>query len=834
MEGGKLSMANTLFNYDELSNLSEQERKLALEILKEYSQKGCSEQFNKILYEDYEEIPVDIETFLYEPKYLGRGLVNSEGKMTVFPYWIKTLKKLFPDPLQPSAYNTLALSGAIGIGKSFVATICLLYELYRMMCLKDPYLHYGLQPIDKITFAFLNITLDAAKGVAWSKCQELLQSSDWFMSKGTLSKSDSPQWIPPKGIELICGSKSGHILGRAVYACLDGDTVIRTSNGDTKISDCVDKEIRVFNYTNGDTIETPSCTVKPTMLSDEEYQIELEDGTVIKCTGNHRFLLTNGKYVEAQYLIEGNEIISCSLQCNNAIIKSIKKVHLDSPKVYYDVINAGDEHNFLIRTNDSYIVSHNCFVDEVSFQPTQEIEKQKAKAKAIVNTASVRMQSRFMKGTKNPTLLVLASSKRTENSYMETFIADKRKKDSKTTLVIDEPQWVIRTDKDSKYKFKVAVGNKHLDSEVIPLNASEDMVDTYRKRGFTIMDVPMGYYEAFMDDINTALTDIAGISTTNAFKFISGSRWSETFSDKYINPFTKEVLEIGNAKDDTAQYYDFFDDSKVPSSLRSKPLFIHLDMSLSGDRTGIAGTWIIGKTPHQDGVPDAKELYFQLAFSVAIKAPRGHEVSFEKNRQFIRWLKQKGFCIKGISSDTYQSADLKQTLISEGYNYSTISVDRVNNHVCEPYQYFRSTIYEKRIDTYDTKVLTEEIINLERDSNGKVDHPMGGTVGSKDIADAVCGSVWNASLHAEEFAFDYGETLDTITEVSSSKNGETARRQIAVDFEEELNKIFDPMQRQQSKEKSNEQSHTTTFRDFGMGSAQALQNQYLANGIIII
>lgn len=309
MEGGKLSMANTLFNYDELSNLSEQERKLALEILKEYSQKGCSEQFNKILYEDYEEIPVDIETFLYEPKYLGRGLVNSEGKMTVFPYWIKTLKKLFPDPLQPSAYNTLALSGAIGLGKSFVATICLLYELYRMMCLKDPYLHYGLQPIDKITFAFLNITLDAAKGVAWSKCQELLQSSDWFMSKGTLSKSDSPQWIPPKGIELICGSKSGHILGRAVYACLDGDTIIRTSNGDMKISDCVDKEIRVFNYKEGHTVETPPCTVKPTTLSDEEYQIELEDGTVIKCTGNHQFLLTNGKYVEAQYLSETDEIV---------------------------------------------------------------------------------------------------------------------------------------------------------------------------------------------------------------------------------------------------------------------------------------------------------------------------------------------------------------------------------------------------------------------------------------------------------------------------------------------------------------------------------------------
>mgnify|MGYP006935594051 FL=1 len=32
----------------------------------------------------------------------------------------------------------------------------------------------------------------------------------------------------------------------------------------------------------------------------------------------------------------------------------------------------------------------------------------------------------------------------------------------------------------------------------------------------------------------------------------------------------------------------------------SKPLFIHLDMSISGDMTGIAGTWIIGKKVSTD------------------------------------------------------------------------------------------------------------------------------------------------------------------------------------------------------------------------------------------
>ena len=60
-------------------------------------------------------------------------------------------------------------------------------------------------------------------------------------------------------------------------------------------------------------------------------------------------------------------------------------------------------------------------------------------------------------------------------------------------------------------------------------------------------------------------------------------------------------------------------------------------MSLTGDKTGIGGVWIKGKRPPQEGVPENKELYFQLAFVVSVKAPRGHQVSFEKTRNFIYW-----------------------------------------------------------------------------------------------------------------------------------------------------------------------------------------------------
>ena len=408
-------------------------------------------------------------------------------------------------------------------------------------------------------------------------------------------------------------------------------------------------------------------------------------------------------------------------------IKSITKHILDSPKQFYDVINANPHNNFLIKTNTGYIGSHNCFCDEISFQTNSDVEKQKKKAMQLVSSANARMQSRFMRGEKNPTLLLLASSKRTEQSFLETFIDNKKKNESKSTLIIDEPQWVIRTDKDSPNKFKVAVGNKFLSSEVLPLNISDQDLQVYRDRGFQILDVPMGYYENFIDDIDIALTDIAGISTTSSSRYIAGPRVAAIKTKDYKNPFTKEIITVGNGKDDTTQYSDFFDLSLIDPKLKSRPLYIHLDMSISGDKTGIAGVWIVGKKLPKAGQPESKDLIYQLAFSVSVKAPKGHQVSFEKNRQFIYWLKENGFNIRGTSSDTFQSYDTGQALKNKGFNYDIISVDRTKDNVCIPYQYLKSTIYEERLIMYENTLLTEELIGLERNNNsGKVDHSPSG------------------------------------------------------------------------------------------------------------
>ena len=78
---------------------------------------------------------------------------------------------------------------SIGLGKTQCAVLAMLYLLYRMLCLKDPYGYYGMMPIDKITFSLLNITIGTAKGVAWDKLQQLIQNSEWFMSHGSLNAS---------------------------------------------------------------------------------------------------------------------------------------------------------------------------------------------------------------------------------------------------------------------------------------------------------------------------------------------------------------------------------------------------------------------------------------------------------------------------------------------------------------------------------------------------------------------------------------------------------------------------------------------------------------------
>lgn len=191
-----------------------------------------------------------------------------------------------------------------------------------------------------------------------------------------------------------------------------------------------------------------------------------------------------------------------------------------------------------------------------------------------------------------------------------------------------------------------------------------------------------------------------------------------------------------------------------------------------------------------------------------------------------------------ISTDSFQSADLAQALQGKGYPYTQISVDRVTNRVCEPYQYMRSTIYEERVELPQNTLMQEEFIALEKDGNGKIDHPSGF---SKDCADAITGAIWSASLHAEQFEFDYGESLDAMIKISSeATSADEQRKQIQIAFEEEMQRLLKPIngpkreQQLQSEQPpaTNKESIIKPLKDFGMGPSETYKPSSLDDGII--
>lgn len=460
-----------------------------------------------------------------------------------------------------------------------------------------------------------------------------------------------------------------------------------------------------------------------------------------------------------------------------------------------------------------------CFCDEISFIRNMDIDRQKEIAIDMVNTALGGMQTRFISNGKNPTLMVLASSKRSDKSFLEEHMRNKAEQDGDNVLIVDKPVWEVKPKGTYQERtFKVAVGNKFLESVVIPPE-DEDNEEDYVLRGYQILNVPYDFKPNFLQDIDRALCDYAGISSSELSKYISGVMVNNCIKEERKNAFTKDILEIGNDPNDKVQYYDFFDINAIPYRLRDKPLYIHLDMSISGDMTGIAGTFIDGKKPSTDN-NFSKDLYYSLGFSVSIKAPKGRQVSFEKNRNFIRWLREQGFRIKEISADTFQSYDLLQQLSAEGFKTAVLSVDRVDtDRICKPYQAFKSAIYETRFEMYYSRELVDEIINLERNINsGKIDHPV---AFRKDVADAVCGSMFTASKHAEEYAFEYGESIDIMEQVNVDQE-ERTKEAITMNFEDMLKGTQLFTSNTESTPGIIPSTHTPTYDESAMYAAQGI------------
>lgn len=185
-------------------------------LLRQFDTNGLEKFYERIA--DFEETPVDIDTFIDAGKFLGeyfdgRFLAEKDN------YWRKFLKEIYPESHHPSysPYWLCCLKGSVGAGKTTTACAGIVYDSYRLQCLANPQEVLGILTTDKIEFAIFNVTLTLAINIVWDKISQMFSSSSYFRTlMETHRKRRREDTLFPKRIDFYSGSRVGHSLGHSV------------------------------------------------------------------------------------------------------------------------------------------------------------------------------------------------------------------------------------------------------------------------------------------------------------------------------------------------------------------------------------------------------------------------------------------------------------------------------------------------------------------------------------------------------------------------------------------------------------------------------------------
>lgn len=171
--------------------------------------------------------------------------------------------------------------------------------------------------------------------------------------------------------------------------------------------------------------------------------------------------------------------------------------------------------------------------------------------------------------------------------------------------------------------------------------------------------------------------------------------------------------------------------------------FVHIDLSLVSDATGIAMC-------HREGD------IIRVDYINRIKADPGKEIDLAGIRHIVEELKGRGFNIQKCTFDQFQSASSIQELRKVGISAERMSCDKD----LSPYETLKEMIYSGRCKWYSHPFLMTEFKRLEFVKGKYVDHPSNG---SKDVSDAVCGAVYACVLNQNNFMFWIAKGKESLT-----------------------------------------------------------------------
>ena len=297
---------NRIQNIYKTATTSEQQ--LLRQILEEISIHGDSQTYRDIWLADFKEVPVTIDQFICDPRYLGETNRNGEA---VYPYWRNMLRDLFADT---NKYNAIVLTGSTRVGKTSTSIVIAAYMLYRLMLYRNPHQYFQKKEVSRFTLAFANLTKELALSVAYREFNDTLRDSKWFMDHGRVSASDRNFYYIPEGdkIEIIPASDAAMLLGKQLWCCLSGDTRILTADGSKSIESCAGTYQDVLQLTESGFIYTTAFVTK-TKEVQTLIEIELVDGSLLRGTPDHLVMLSDGSYKALGDLSNSDDLLTFNI-----------------------------------------------------------------------------------------------------------------------------------------------------------------------------------------------------------------------------------------------------------------------------------------------------------------------------------------------------------------------------------------------------------------------------------------------------------------------------------------------------------------------------------------
>ena len=418
-----------------------------------------------------------------------------------------------------------------------------------------------------------------------------------------------------------------------------------------------------------------------------------------------------------------------------------------------------------------------CVLSEIGFwKPQDAVEK--------MEEVITRYESRFKNKRFNfGGVIADSSAKDSDHGATQKF---EESVPPSELFTISPSQWEVRPElyRESEGRtFKFFIGDNTKTPRVIEEGEDPVKLDMDLDR---IIDVPESARYRFLSNPVRNLQDLAGIPYTGAALFFGGDLSHVLKCSKIQNTVPEEIV------------VDFYDKSdsifkQVESMVWRIPkrtnLFLHYDIGLQKDKTGVSLCYYTGEVTSPDGNTMWPTFKIPLCFVVSRK--NGQSTSLDHLYQFIRDLVRMGYYIT-FSADSFASAGIFQSCERDGIEYRALSVDRTMDAGVA----FKNIVNTDRIEMPYNNILLREcsevrIVNSGKDGNHvKLDHPLISSCtefdyagkkdcpGTKDLFDAVCGSVFSCLQKYSEYletgvAGGVSKTMTAITSVTKDAREES-------------------------------------------------------------